>query len=345
MPWYDLPLEQLREYRTSTQEPEGLDDWWARRIEAARALARPPVLTPHQPRLYDPVEVYDVEFSGGGDDPVRAWYLRPRDTPAAPMIVKFIGYGGGRGTPAEHMLLPAVGYALLVMDSRGQGGRWASGATPDGATGTGPENSLVMTRGITSPEDYYYTRMFTDAARAVDTAIELAGAAPGTAPAGTAPGAGAGIAVTGGSQGGALALAAAALRPDAVRVCHADVPFLCDIQRAITLAPHAPYTEIPEFLAKNVQLIEPTLNTLRYIDCALLARRITAATLMSVGLMDDICPPSTVFAAYNEITADKEIAVFPYSGHDWPAAHAERQLAHLRDHLPGYAAPSRTSRG
>jgi cephalosporin-C deacetylase len=167
--------------------------------------------------------------------------------------------------------------------------------------------------------------MFTDAARAVDTAIELAGAAaPGEVP---------DIAVTGGSQGGALALAAAALRPDAVRVCHADVPFLCDIQRAITLAPHAPYTEVPEFLAKNVQLIEPALNTLRYVDCALLARRITAATLMSVGLMDDICPPSTVFAAYNEITADKEIAVFPYSGHDWPAAHAERQLAHLRDHL------------
>jgi cephalosporin-C deacetylase len=267
--------------------------------------------------------VHDVEFSGAGGDPIRAWYLKPSGTKTPPVVVKFIGYGGGRGTPTEHMLLPAVGYALLVMDSRGQGGRWTSGATPDGATGTGPENSLVMTRGITSPEDYYYTRMFTDAVRAVDTAIELAGA-------GGAPG----IAVTGGSQGGALALAAAALRPDAVRVCHADVPFLCDIQRAITLAPRAPYTEVPEFLANNVGLIEPALNTLRYVDCALLARRIAAATLMSVGLMDDICPPSTVFAAYNEITADKEIAVFPYSGHDWPAVHTERQLAHLREHLP-----------
>ncbi len=326
MPWYDLPVEQLREYRTSTKEPDGLDDWWARRIEAARALARPTVLTPHQPRLYDPVEVYDVEFSGGGGDRIRAWYLRPRNTPAAPVVVKFIGYGGGRGTPAEHVLLPALGYALLVMDSRGQGGRWATGATPDGAGGTGPENSLVMTRGITSPEDYYYTRMFTDAVRAVDVAIELAG--PGAA--GGPPG----IAVTGGSQGGALALAAAALCQDAVRVCHADVPFLCDIQRAITLAPHAPYTEIPEFLAKNVQLIEPALHTLRYVDCALLARRITATTLMSVGLMDDICPPSTVFAAYNEISADKEIAVFPYSGHDWPAVHTERQLAPRRQPLP-----------
>ena len=237
-------------------------------------------------------------------------------------MVKFIGYGGGRGVPAEHMLLPALGYAVLVMDSRGQGGRWTTGATADGA-GTGPENSLVMTRGITTPEEYYYTRMFVDAALAVDTARELAGSPEAT------------IAVTGGSQGGALALAAAALRADSVLVCHADVPFLCDIQRAITLAPHAPYTEIPEFLAENVDLIPQALDTLRYIDCALLARRITATTLVSVGLMDDICPPSTVFAAYNEINAaDKEIAVYPYSGHSWPKAHAERQLRHLREHFP-----------
>jgi cephalosporin-C deacetylase len=326
LPWYDWPLERLREYRTSTQEPEGLDEWWARRVAEARALAKPPALTPHQPRLYDPFEVFDVEFSGAGGDRVRAWYLRPRGAAAAPVVVKFIGYGGGRGIPTEHMLLPALGYTLLVMDTRGQGGRWTTGATPDGATGTGPENSLVMTRGILSPEDYYYTRLFTDAVRAVDTAVELTHTGLGDA--------GGGIAVTGGSQGGALALAAAALRSDAVRVCHADVPFLCDIQRAITLAPRAPYTEIPEFLAKNIDLIEPALNTLRYIDCALLARRITAATLVSVGLMDDICPPSTVFAAYNEITAAKEIAVFPYSGHSWPDAHTERQLTHLRDHLP-----------
>ena len=323
MPWYDMPLERLREYRTSTQEPDGLDDWWASRAAQARALASPLTRTPYRPGHYGPVDVDDVEFSGGAGDRIRAWYLRPRDKPDAPVVVKFIGYGGGRGVPAEHVLLPALGYALLVMDTRGQGGRWTTGATPDGATGTGPENSLVMTRGIARPEDYYYTRLFIDAVRAIDTALELAGADPGT-----------GIAVTGGSQGGALALAAAALRPDAVRVCHADVPFLCDIQRAITLAPHAPYTEIPEFLAENNELIEPALNTLRYVDCALLARRITATTLVSVGLMDDICPPSTVFAAYNEITADKEIAVYPYSDHSCPRGHTERQLAHLSQHLP-----------
>jgi len=317
MPWYDMPLEQLRDYRTQTPEPDGLDDWWTRRLREARAQAQPATFTLHEPDVYDPFLVYDAEFSGAGGDPIRAWYLKPAGQPSK-VVVKFIGYGGGRGAPAEHMLLPALGYAVLVMDSRGQGGRWTYGATGDG--GTGPENSLVMSRGITSPEEYYYTRMFTDAALAVDAALELSGGAP--------------VAVSGASQGGGLALAAAALHRDKVAVCHADVPFLCDIQRAITLAPHAPYTEIPEFLAENVALIDPALETLRYIDCALLARRITANCLLSVGLMDVICPPSTVFAAYNEISTAKDIAVYPYSGHSVPHAHGERQLRHLRQNFP-----------
>jgi cephalosporin-C deacetylase len=319
MPWYDMPLERLREYRTSTLEPEGLDDWWAKRLSHARAQVQPAIFTPHEPDVYHPLQVFDVEFSGADGDPIRAWYIKPAGKPNPPVVVKFIGYGGGRGAPSEHVLLPALGYAVLVMDSRGQGGRWATGATGDG--GTGPENSQVMTRGITTPEDYYYTRLFTDAVLAVDVALELAGA-------------GRTVAVSGGSQGGGLALAAAALHPDAVGVCHADVPFLCDIQRAVTLAPQGPYPEIPGFLAENVALIDTALNTLRYIDCALLARRITAPTLVSVGLMDTVCPPSTVFAAYNEINADKDIIVYPYSGHSVPHAHTEPQLRHLRRHFP-----------
>ncbi|HZR48385.1 MAG TPA: alpha/beta fold hydrolase [Streptosporangiaceae bacterium] len=314
MPWFDLSVEELAEYRIATQEPPGLDAWWADRLAAARAAARPPKLTPHEPALYAPLEVHDVEFSGADGDRIRAWYIRPsfdRDD-AAPVVVKFIGYGGGRDLPTSHLTLPALGYALFVMDTRGQGGRWSTGATE-------PANSTVLTQGITRPEDYYYTKLFTDAVRAVETAAVLADGA---------------VAVSGGSQGGALALAAAALAPDLVRLCHADVPFLCDIQRAITLAPSAPYTEVPEFLAQNTALIPAALDTLRYVDCALLARRITASSLLSTALMDTICPPSTVFAAYHEITAEKEIVVHPYSGHDVPATHVERQLRHLREFWP-----------
>jgi cephalosporin-C deacetylase len=321
MPWFDMPLERLREYRTSTPEPDGLDAWWAKRLDFARAQAQPPRVTPHEPDLYQPFRVFDVEFSGAGGDPVKAWYIKPADSRGTPVVVKFIGYGGGRGVPSEHFLLPALGYSILIMDTRGQGGRWTAGATGDGSGSTGPENSKVMTRGITTPEDYYYTRLLTDAALAVDVARELAG--PDAA-----------VAVTGASQGGGLALATAALRQDVVSLCHADVPFMCDFQRAITLAPNPPYTEIPEFLAENGALADTALNTLRYVDNALLARRITAPTLVSVGLMDTTCPPSTVFAAYNAIDADKDILVYPYSGHSVPHGHIEIQLRHLRQHLP-----------
>src|SRR6185437_1055887 len=146
MPWYDMPLERLREYRTSTQEPDGLDAWWAKRLDHARAQAQPATFTPHEPDVYRPFQVFDVEFSGAGGDPIRAWYIKPAGQESPPVVVKFIGYGGGRGVPSEHFLLPALGYGLLVMDSRGQGGRWTTGATADGRDGTGAENSLVMTR-------------------------------------------------------------------------------------------------------------------------------------------------------------------------------------------------------
>ena len=68
MPWFDLPLDQLRDYRTGTAEPPDLDLWWQRRLDEARATARPPVLARYETEIYAPVEVFDTEFSGAGGD-------------------------------------------------------------------------------------------------------------------------------------------------------------------------------------------------------------------------------------------------------------------------------------
>ncbi len=93
MPWFDLPLNQLREYRTETAEPPELDLWWQRRLEEARAVAQPPTLTRYEADIYAPVEVYDTEFSGAGGDRIRARHLRPAAADGqTPVVVKFIGF-------------------------------------------------------------------------------------------------------------------------------------------------------------------------------------------------------------------------------------------------------------
>src|ERR671932_1410171 len=323
MAWFDLPEPELRAYRTSTTEPEGLDAWWAQRLREAEELASPPVLRRHQPEVYGPTPVWDVEFSGARGDRVRGWYLRPAgvaDDEPLPVVVTYVGYGGGRGVPVEHVLLPSVGLATLVMATRGQGGRWTTGATGDGPDG-GAELSTVMTRGIEDPDHYYYTRLYTDAARAVRVAGGLPGADSGR------------VGVFGVSQGGGLALAAAALRPELVAACAAEVPFLCDIRRAVTLVDTNPYHEVAQFLSNHADLVDAALDTLDHIDNALLATRIRAETYVSVGLMDEICPPSTVFAAYNAIPAPKQIVVNPFGVHQLSRQHAEPRLRFLRERL------------
>ncbi|HEX7526284.1 MAG TPA: acetylxylan esterase [Gaiellaceae bacterium] len=317
-PLYDLPLAQLERHRSKAAEPDGLDAFWAGAIEAARGQAVAPVVVPFEPDVYGELAAFDVTFSGADGHPVKAWYLRPRSAGDAALAcrVVFIGYGGGRDLPAAHALYPACGYATFVMDTRAQGGTWSTGDTPDRGGGeSGPEHPGVMTRGVASPETYYYRRLYVDAVRAVETAAALDGVDPAR------------IGVAGGSQGGALALAASALVPELVRLCHADVPFLSDIERGMEIAVDPPYLELVTYLALHPELEDAVRHTLRHVDNALLATRIRARTLVSVGLRDTITPPSTVFAAYNAITAPKEIAVFPYSGHQPPTRHAERQLA------------------
>jgi cephalosporin-C deacetylase len=171
-----------------------------------------------------------------------------------------------------------------------------------------------MTRGILDRNAYYYRRLYVDAVRGVETAAAHDRVDPDR------------IGVGGFSQGGALSLAAAALAPGRVQLCQAHMPYLCDIAHAIEIAAEPPYTELVEFLARHQKHIPRVLDTVRYVDNAVLAPRIRASTTVSVGLMDACCPPSTVFAAYNAITAPKRIVEYRYCAHDLPGHHVEREL-------------------
>jgi cephalosporin-C deacetylase len=318
MPQFDLPLDELRAYRATSTAPADLDRFWADAIAGARAAEQPVERVTYRPEIYGSrLLVEDVTFSGADGHPIRAWFLAPRDARPGSLAcrVTFVGYGGGRGLPLDHAAYAAAGHAVFVMDSRGQGGEWAMGATGDpGAGASGSEHPGVMTRGIADPGSYYYRRLYVDAVRAVETAAAHPLVDPDR------------IGTAGHSQGGGLAIAVAALLPDRVRLCHAGMPFLCGIRRSLEVAVEAPYTEIVEYLRVQPQLAERALATADFIDCAHLAPRVRARVLVSVGLMDPICPPSGIFAMYNALAAVKEIAVYPWSEHDIPQLHAEREL-------------------
>ena len=335
MPQFDLSGHELAGYDPPLEAPTDLDAFWEQTLAETRGHDLDPQIAPAA-SPFTVVESYDVSWRGFGGDPIRGWLHLPAgrvpgDGPL-PAVIQYQGYGGGRGLVFENVFWAAAGYAHLVMDTRGQGSGWSTGDTPDPA-GSAPAQPGYMTRGITDPAHYYYRRVYADAVRAVEFMRTVDGVD------------GEAIAVTGASQGGGLSLAVAALA-DGVRAVMPDVPFLCDFRRASQVAMTNPYLEIVRYLAAHRDHEEAAFATLAYFDGAVLARQASAPALFSVALMDETCPPSTVYAAYNAYAGAKEIVTYPYNDHEGGEAfHKVRQAAWLaeRDGGPGRARPPRSA--
>ncbi|MEZ7002893.1 acetylxylan esterase [Streptomyces sp. AD55] len=311
MALFDLPPDELRAHRSTSVEPDDFDAFWSKTLQEAREHDLDARFTPVDAGLAT-VRVWDVTFAGSGGHPVKGWLVLPAAaTGPLPLVVEFVGYGGGRGLPHEHLLWASSGRAHFVMDTRGQGSAWGGGGgTPD-PVGGAPAYPGFMTRGIDAPEHYYYRRVFTDAVRAVEAARShpLADAARTVA--------------LGTSQGGGIALAVGGLVPDLAGVAP-DVPFLCDFPRAVTLTDRHPYREIGLYLRTHRGHREGALRTLSYFDGVHFAARGRAPALFSTALEDQTCPPSTVFAAFNAWAHDdKAIEVYDFNDHEGGGPHQE----------------------
>lgn len=331
MPTVDLPLNELRTYSANAVAPADFDAFWQDTVARTQALPLEPRFTPME-NLLPLIDSFDVSFGGFGGDRIKAWLHLPAGRAAGgtlPGVVQFIGYSGGRGLVQQDTRWAQAGYAQLIMDTRGQGYGGILGETPDPHPSAGGVSYPgLMTRGLSSREDYYYRRTYVDAFRA----IEAAKAAPGVDPER--------VVLAGMSQGGGLALAAAGLaagRLSGIRAVLTDVPFLQDFPRALAVAARGPYPELVAFLARHRDHAAGVLEVLNYFDGVHFARRATAPALFSVALLDDVCPASTVFASYNAYgtvgpaVPEKSIEVYPFNNHEGGDEHQwVRQLRYLR---------------
>jgi cephalosporin-C deacetylase len=305
MPRTDLPASELRTYAPAITEPADLGDFWSQSLADARDIPLAARFDPADTGLRT-LRSFDTTFQGYGGSLVRAWLHLPatwsqRQAPL-PAVVQYQGYGGGRGLVQEDTFWATAGYAHLVMDTRGQGSGWSSGHTPD-PEGSGPAQPGFLTRGIAQPGTYYYRRVFVDAVRALETAASHP-AIDGDR-----------IVITGASQGGGIAIAVAGLVPGLAAVMP-DVPFLADFRRAVDIAGSEPYAELERYLACHRDQAETVFRTLSYFDVAVLGKRATAPALFSVAHMDQTCPPSTVYAAYNAYGGTKQIRDYEFNDHE-----------------------------
>lgn len=304
----DLSYAELINYRPTVAEPDDFDAFWNETIEEARSfdldVQVKPVSTPYQT-----VEIQDASFSGFGGDRIKAWLLNPRHhNGPRPAVVEFIGYNGGRDVPGASLYWSSAGYTHLVVDTRGQGSAWGGGGVTADPHGAGPHAPGFVTMGIEDPKSHYYRRVFADAVRAVEAVRSLPDVDAKK------------IAVQGISQGGGITLAAAGLVTDVVAAMP-DLPFLCHFERAVDICDQDPYMEITRYLSVHRDAAARAFTTLSYFDGVNFAKRAKAPALFSVALMDQVCPPSTVYAAYHAYGGEKEIVDYPFNDHEGGLAH------------------------
>ena len=285
-----------------TKEPD-FESFWRTTFDTYLPKNSAPQLTDHQTPMKH-VHVKDVTVAGFNGDPIKGWFLVSDSADAiTPCIVMYDGYGGGRGLPHEWLFWVNVGYRVLVMDTRGQGGGFRLSDTADGSYPRASQTPGFMTQGILNKDDYYYRRVFTDAVAFVKAAQQLPGVNPQR------------IIVAGGSQGGGISLAAASLSDD-VFAAMPDVPFLCNYKKATEMVDTYPYHEITLFCRVHRDSVDQVFKTLSYFDCMNLVTMANCPALISIGMHDPICPPDTIYSMRNHYAGSVTTQIYEYNTHE-----------------------------
>lgn len=312
MPAIDKPLDELVQYSTSTPKPADFDAFWDQGLQELDALDTNIAFTPVDFKA--PFAICrSMHFTGTGGARVHARIATPASqakTPG-PALLFFHGYSGASPSWVDMLPYVAAGFTVAGLDCRGQGGLSEDTISTKGNTLHGH-----IIKGLDdAPEKLYYRNVFLDTALLARIVMEM-----DTVDANR-------VGAYGGSQGGALALACAALEPRIQKV-HSQYPFLSDYKRVWEMGlDQNAYVGLRDYFRRFDPLHKreaAIFEKLGYIDVSHLSARIQAEVLMAITLLDNICPPSTQFAAFNAIQSKKSYLLYPDFGHEnLPGANEE----------------------
>ena len=295
--------------------PDDFDAFWAAQKAELAQVPMESKLTPVDSP--DPaVECFDVQLNCLGGAPVSGYFARPKNAAAKSLPAILWVHGAGVRSASLGAAVNGAKQGMISLDINAHGIPNGKPAEYYAQLAAG-ELKDYRFRGRESRETVYFRGMFLRLVRAIDfltSQPQWDGKV---------------VAAIGHSQGGGQALAAGGLDPR-VTVIAAGVPAICDhtgqaacrINGWPKLVPNGPDGK-PDPAA---------LEASRYVDAVNFASRSKADAIVSVGFIDITCPPTTCYAAFNQLQGNKQVINETKMGHaapahvqkvflDWIAAH------------------------
>jgi cephalosporin-C deacetylase len=319
MPVLDKPLSELKTYMGSSPCPEDIDAYWDKMIAKMKAIDPKTELVKADFQVPG-MTCYHMYFTGINKARQHAKLVKPNrvDDKKYPAVLRFHGYYGESPIWSDMISYAALGFTVAALDVRGQGG---FSEDSGGYKGTTIKGNIV--RGLLDGEEkLMFAHIYLDTAQFAGIIMDMEDVDENR------------VGCTGNSQGGGLTIACAALEPR-MKMAAPLHPFLIDYKRVWNMdLDVAAYEEIRYFFKKfdpEHKREDEIFYQLGYIDLQNIAKRIKAKTLVGIGLLDDICPPSTCFAAYNKMKCEKEIKVYPDFKHEFIGAFNDDTFLFLKE--------------
>ena len=295
----------------TTQYPADFMDYWNGVIEKSRRAELDPVMTLLPEKCTKTVNVYQVSYCVGS---ARTRFYGMLAMPKAPGKYPAMVQYPGAGVYAIDAPVAFAEQGIIAMAV----GIHAIPNNLDPSLYADLEGSALNNypaQNMDRRDDYYYNRVIQGAVRAVDfieTLPEFNGC----------------LATYGGSQGGYLSIAVAALNP-AVKYVVANFPAMSDL---------AGYANgraggWPLIFKNKANQTPALLKNLSYYDTVNFARNIKVPGFYAFGFNDLTCAPTTTYSVYNAITAPKELYTAPLAGHVLLTEQAATEKTALIDFL------------